>query len=152
MNKTGVLSPVLLGLLSFICVSCVELTSAPFSLAPTATPPRTTAIALKIVGDKPVLTRGAHGQWDSVDVLNPSVIRRGEKLYNYYSGYDGSIWRTGLAISSDGIAWEKHEANPILSPTPEDWDVSYISANGSAIEWKEKVLYFYQGVDKAGRT
>src|SRR5262249_39327385 len=40
----------------------------------------------------PVLGRGTPGEWDSGDALNPSVIRNGE-LYNFYSGFDGKVWR-----------------------------------------------------------
>ncbi|MGT2491535.1 glycoside hydrolase family 130 protein [Cupriavidus basilensis] len=127
--------------------------SAPFSLAPATNLPSPVTIKMDVVGNKPVLQRGAcRGQWDSVDLLNPSVIRFKGKLYNYYSGYDGRTWHTGLATSIDGMTWEKYAANPILSPHSKDWDVSYISANGSAIAWKGKILYFYQGVDRRGRT
>ena len=48
---------------------------------------------------------GAPGEWDAVDVLNPSVLRQGDAYYNFYSGYDGQTWHTGLAVSPDGIAW-----------------------------------------------
>ncbi|HEV8042276.1 MAG TPA: hypothetical protein VGP62_25590, partial [Bryobacteraceae bacterium] len=56
---------------------------------------------------EPVLTRGAPGEWDGVDVLNPSVIRQGDAYYNFYSGFDGKTWHTGLAVSADGVAWHK---------------------------------------------
>ncbi len=32
----------------------------------------------------------------------------------WYSGYDGTFNRIGYATSPDGIAWIKHEGNPIL--------------------------------------
>ena len=80
---------------------------------------------------EPVLTRGGAGDWDSVDVLNPSVIRQGEAYYNLYSGFDGKAWHTGLAVSVDGIAWRKE--GKLLSPDPETWEGDYIAANGSAI-------------------
>ena len=47
------------------------------------------------------------GDWDSVDVLNPSVVRRDGIYYNFYSGFDGKTWHTGLATSADGIALAK---------------------------------------------
>src|SRR2546426_993857 len=47
----------------------------------------------------PVLTRGPAGTWDSVDVLNPSVVEWNGRFYNLYSGFDGRTWRTGLAVS-----------------------------------------------------
>src|SRR5579872_1343239 len=56
---------------------------------------------------EPVLTRGTPGEWDAVDVLNPSVIHQGDAYYNLYSGYDGKTWHTGLAVSADGMSWHK---------------------------------------------
>ena len=51
----------------------------------------------------PVLERG---DWDSHDVLNPSVVAF-NGLLNFYSGFDGRSWRTGAAASSDGLHWQK---------------------------------------------
>jgi len=102
------------------------------------------------VNPEPVLKRGAPGTWDSVDVLNPSVVRFRGKLANYYSGYDGSVWRTGLALSQDGLLWEKSAQNPLLAPGNEGWDRSFISANGSAIINKDRVYYYFQGLDSNG--
>src|SRR6202035_5317424 len=65
----------------------------------------------------PVLTHGAPGDWDSHDALNPSIVRRGAVYYNFYSGFDGKNWRTGLATSADGFEWKKE--GPLLSPDPQ---------------------------------
>ena len=81
---------------------------------------------------EPVLQRGARGDWDAVDVLNPSVLQRGGKYFNFYSGYDGKTWHTGLATSGDGIAW--HKEGQILSS----------ALNGSAIDSSSEILYYYQ--------
>ena len=79
---------------------------------------------------EPVLSRG---DWDSGDVLNPSVVRFGDEYRNYYSGYDGKTWNTGLATSSDGIHWTKR--GKILGPD---------AGNGSALVFGGEVLYWYQ--------
>ena len=79
---------------------------------------------------EPILSRG---DWDSGDVLNPSVVRFGDEYRNYYSGYDGKTWNTGLATSSDGIHWTKR--GKILGPD---------AGNGSALMFGRKVLYWYQ--------
>jgi len=91
---------------------------------------------------EPVLTRGGAGDWDSVDVLNPSVIRQGDAYYNLYSGFDGKTWRTGLAVSADGITWRKE--GKILSTDPGTWEGDAIAANGSAIADESDILYYYQ--------
>jgi predicted GH43/DUF377 family glycosyl hydrolase len=93
----------------------------------------------------PVLTRGAPGDWDAVDVLNPSVIRQGDAYYNLYSGFDGKTWHTGLAVSADGIAWRKE--GKILSPGPGGWEGDTIAANGSVIADLSQILYYYQAGD-----
>lgn len=90
----------------------------------------------------PVMPRGGTGDWDAVDVLNPSVIRQGDAYYNFYSGFDGKAWHTGLAVSPDGIAW--HKEGRILSPESGTWEGNLIAANGSAIVDESGILYYYQ--------
>jgi len=94
---------------------------------------------------EPVLSRGAQGDWDAVDVLNPSVIRQGDAYYNLFSGYDGKTWHTGLAVSGDGVTWSKE--GKILSPEPATWEAGAIAANGSAITDNGGILYYYQAGD-----
>jgi predicted GH43/DUF377 family glycosyl hydrolase len=95
----------------------------------------------------PVIFRGGPGNWDSVDALNPSVVKQPNGvLTNLYSGYDGKAWHTGLAYSVDGIHWT--ERRSILSPDPGSWEGDYIASNGSALLAEDKYLYWYQG----GRT
>ncbi|MBZ5610315.1 MAG: hypothetical protein LAP38_18790 [Acidobacteriia bacterium] len=90
----------------------------------------------------PVLTRGSAGEWDAVDVLNPSVIRQGDAYYNLYSGYDGKTWSTGLAVSGDGITW--HKEGKLISPDRATWEGDAIAANGSALADGSGILYYYQ--------
>lgn len=90
----------------------------------------------------PVIARGAAGEWDSIDVLNPSVVRYQSSYYNLYSGFDGKTWHTGLATSTDGISWIKQ--GKVLSPGPAGWEGNYIAANGSALVVQKGILYWYQ--------
>ena len=90
----------------------------------------------------PVLSPGAPGEWDGVDVLNPSVIKREGLYYNLYSGFDGKTWHTGLAQSTDGVSWTK--LGKVLSPAPASWEGDYIAANGSALVLGGGFLYWYQ--------
>jgi predicted GH43/DUF377 family glycosyl hydrolase len=82
------------------------------------------------------------GDWDSADVLNPSVVRKDNTYYNLYSGFDGKTWHTGLAISDDGVHWRKQ--GRIVSPGPASWEGDYIAANGSALWNGSEFLYWYQ--------
>ncbi|MEJ7606009.1 MAG: hypothetical protein WKF37_07020 [Bryobacteraceae bacterium] len=91
----------------------------------------------------PLLQPGSAGDWDDVDVLNPSIVHFKGMLWNLYSGYDGSAWHTGTAISTDGQHWQKKEK--ILSPDASTWEGDYIAANGTALEWNGRLHYWYQG-------
>lgn len=89
---------------------------------------------------EPVLGRGAPGAFDSVDALNPSIVRRGDTWFNFYSGFDGKTWHTGLALSGDGVTWQKH--GTVISPS--GWEGRYIAANGSALWYRGEFYYWYQ--------
>ena len=91
---------------------------------------------------EPVLQHGSPGEWDSSDALNPSVIKQGEAYYNFYSGFDGKTWHTGLAVSADGAAWRKE--GKLLSPDPHSWEGDYWAANGSVLADANQMLYYYQ--------
>jgi predicted GH43/DUF377 family glycosyl hydrolase len=93
----------------------------------------------------PVLSRG--DGWESGDVLNPSVFRDSSGLVNYYSGFDGHTWHTGRAISPDGVHWQKQ--GKLLSPNPSTWESSYIAANGAALSFQGRVLYWYTAGPRA---
>lgn len=96
---------------------------------------------------EPVIGRGS--AWDSRDALGPSVLRLG-RLFNFYSGYDGGAWRTGLATSNDGIEWAPQGA--VFAPDPRGWESGYIAANGSALVYQNEFWYWYvAGPRNAGR-
>ncbi len=92
--------------------------------------------------DTPVLPHGEAGAWDSHDALNPSVVRRSGVYYNFYSGFDGSTWRTILATSGDGLSWKKEGV--VLSPDSAAGEGDYIAANGDALFDQGRFWYWYQ--------
>lgn len=89
----------------------------------------------------PVLGRGAGGEFDSVDALNPSIVEVSGKLWNFYSGWDGSTWQTGVATSADGLHW--HRRGRLWSPDPHTWEGSYIAANGTTL-YQGEFRHWYQ--------
>jgi predicted GH43/DUF377 family glycosyl hydrolase len=93
--------------------------------------------------DAPVLERGPVGSFDSVDALNPSVAYVNGSYWNLYSGYDGRMWHTALAVSSDGLIWAKK--GKVLSPDPSTWEGDYIAANGAVLHDGGGFSYWYQG-------
>lgn len=110
------------------------------------------SIAVTSIPANPVMLNGSSGAWDSIDVMNPSVFQYDGQLVDFYSGWNGSIWQTGVALSSDGGATWTKEANPILTPGNDGWSTQYIAANGSTILFNGQVLTFYQGDSAVGVT
>ena len=92
----------------------------------------------------PTIERGPSGEWDAVDLLNPSLVRYGGRYLNLYSGFDGNTWHTGLAVSEDGERWSKK--GRVLSP--EGWEGDYIAANGAAVISNSEIFYWYQAGPK----
>ena len=115
---------------------------ADFSLPPLH-PSGVTAPFTWHASTEPVLTRGQSGEWDSVDVLNPSVVLFHGTYWNFYSGFDGRTWHTGAATSMDGMHWEKR--GRVISPS--GWEGSYIAANGTALAEGDGFYYWYQAGD-----
>ncbi len=97
---------------------------------------------------EPVLGRGPEA-WDSGDVLNPSVVRFHGAYSNLYSGFDGKVWSTGAASSSDGVAWKK--LGQVLSA--EGWESpgpAGQGSNGSALVENGAIWYWYVAGDPPG--
>ena len=69
------------------------------------------------VNDEPVLEHGMNAEFDENSALAGSVIRSDTLYEMWYSGFRGigqgsSI---GVAVSEDGIKWEKYEGNPVMN-------------------------------------
>jgi predicted GH43/DUF377 family glycosyl hydrolase len=74
------------------------------------------------------------------------VVFADRTYYNFYSGFDGQTWHTGLATSADGVTWRKE--GQVLSPDPSTWEGEYIAANGSALRVGTEFLYWYHAGPK----
>jgi hypothetical protein len=71
----------------------------------------------------PVLDVGAEGEWDSLNVEYPAVVKEGPDSFKmWYAGEGPGGWRVGHATSSDGITWTKHPGNPVVDVGEEDWN------------------------------
>jgi predicted GH43/DUF377 family glycosyl hydrolase len=70
----------------------------------------------------PVLKRGSGTEWDRNTIGAPCVLINDNKYRMYYSARNG----IGLALSNDGISWEKHPDNPIMG-ADEAWGLHMIT-------------------------
>ena len=51
----------------------------------------------------------------------------------------------GLAVSDDGISWEKCEDNPLIQPGPDEWDSIYSSCSSVVRTPEGKWRLYYAG-------
>jgi hypothetical protein len=101
----------------------------------------------------PVIDRGPEGGWDHLAVDNPFVLVDGDRYLCFYEAQDkpfdrGGREQIGLAVSSDGVHWEKKSAgNPIFGVGPEGaWD-SHIAKLPTVFERQGTYYLFYSGKD-----
>ena len=98
----------------------------------------------------PVLTPGASGQWDHV-VFGPRVLFIDNNYYMFYTGetvgYQSD--KIGFATSTDGLVWTKYPDNPVLKPTPGQWDDSRVIL-GSVLLDADTLKMYYCGMPAGG--
>lgn len=86
-----------------------------------------------------VLGLGAAGTFDDAHVWSCSVMKDGNTWTLWYAGYDGTNWRIGRATSTDGLAWTRDAANPVLNtPVVSHYDFNPAAAPASRI-WSPSV-------------
>lgn len=56
-----------------------------------------------------VLTVGSEGEWDSLQITSPSVVKTDDGYFMYYSAIYEGTWAIGMATSEDGITWTKYD-------------------------------------------
>ena len=109
------------------------------------------AASLKKYAGNPVLVPGRPGTWDEKGCGCFSVAEINDRLHLYYmaSGTRNS-WRIGLAISDDGIRWQRSPANPVLSVGQTGrWDYRAVSMP-SVLNDAGQLLMIYSGAGRGG--
>lgn len=107
----------------------------------------------KRYGSNPVLVVGANTTWDDFWVGMHSIWKEGSIYYGYYTGQGGdSVYRTGLATSSDGVTWNKDVSwtNPII-PLGSAGDFDDACASGPVV-WKEGTTWYMLYAGKKAST
>jgi beta-1,2-mannobiose phosphorylase / 1,2-beta-oligomannan phosphorylase len=69
------------------------------------------------VQDEPVLGPGEPGSWEADRVAGAHVFREGDWLYAAYIGFANGFedCAIGIARSRDGVNWERHANNPVVT-------------------------------------
>jgi predicted GH43/DUF377 family glycosyl hydrolase len=112
------------------------------------------------IDPEPMLSPGAAGAWDDVQVSGPNVLKTENGYIMYYDGHgDETTSMIGMATSSDGVHWTKYndpsttdlsftESDPVLTvsstgwdstrvidpnvvQTPEGWSMIYLATTGT---------------------
>jgi len=106
----------------------------------------------------PVFSPDAASNWESAAVYAPQVHKLGDRLVMIYTGlvfgeatYDFAHSSNGIAVSQDGIDWQRLQDEPIFSEMPGAWD----STGAFTLDWTvadEKLLMIYASGGKVGVT
>ncbi|WP_308198903.1 hypothetical protein [Chitinophaga sedimenti] len=74
--------------------------------------------------DKPILYPQL--DWEGACIEGASVIQRGNRLFMFYAGaYNNAPQQIGLAVSKDGVTWERVSQVPFVpNGKPGEWNSS----------------------------
>ncbi|UYQ94180.1 family 43 glycosylhydrolase [Chitinophaga horti] len=92
--------------------------------------------------------------WEGECIEGASIIERGNRLFMFYAGaYNNAPQQIGLAVSEDGINWQRLSQQPFLpNGKPGEWNSSE-SGHPHIFDDKDGRTYlFYQGNNDKGRT
>ena len=100
----------------------------------------------------PVLDVGLPNSWDQTEITGPHVLKTDGEYMMWYRGRSGGKLQIGLALSTDGLNWEKDSGNPVMARNAGQWDeyvgspyvlysnglfeMWYMGISGSLSKWK----------------
>jgi len=102
--------------------------------------------------EKPVLEPEL--PWETKCIEAPSVLRHNDRFFMFYAGgYNNDPQQIGVAVSSDGIAWERLSDRPLLPNGPEGaWNHSESGHPGVFQDDNGETWLFFQGNNDKGKT
>ena len=94
----------------------------------------------------PVFVANEANEWEQYKVTACQVIKRKDDYLMFYIGFrDIDFAQIGMAKSKDGISgWERYFGNPIIYPTPGEWDAD-ACYKPYAIEEEGRWMLWYNG-------
>ena len=92
--------------------------------------------------------------WEQDCIEAPSVVVRGKQLVMFYAGaYNNAPQQIGVALSRDGIQWNRLSQQPFLPVgKPGSWNSSESGHPGVFVDDDGKTYLFFQGNDDKGKT
>lgn len=92
----------------------------------------------------PIFRADPKSLWEQHKVTACQIIRRGDWHIMFYIGFrDENHAQIGIARSRDGIThWERHPANPIISPGAGKWDADACYKPFAIFDGKQWLLWF----------
>lgn len=98
---------------------------------------------------EPILPLGEAGEFDERHHAGPVELRIGGRHYLFHLGGSERGWKLGLAVSDDGVHWNKSAANPILDAGGrEAWDGGSIM--GHEVIWKDGRFHVWYAAHASG--
>lgn len=94
-----------------------------------------------------ILLPGPEGSWDDAALWTGSAVEKEGKCYLFYTGLcksekNGSIQRTGLAISEDFITWNKHPGNPVLEADTRWYEARDGDVHNDWVSWRDPFVFY----------
>lgn len=104
------------------------------------------------IGDGPILSPVL--PWEKTCIEAPSITIRNGKMYMFYAGaFGNSPQQVGVAVSEDGLNWERLFKEPFLANGgPGDWNESESGHPHIFTDNDGKTYLFYQGNSDKGQT
>jgi hypothetical protein len=103
-------------------------------------------------GDGPLLAPEL--PWETACIEAPSVLKRKDRYFMFYAGgYNNDPQQIGVAVSADGLAWERLSDVPLLPHGAEGaWNRSESGHPGVFVDDDGETWLFFQGNDDKGKT
>ncbi len=92
--------------------------------------------------------------WERTCIEAPSIIIKDNKMYMFYAGaFGNSPQQVGVAVSEDGVNWERIFDEPFMPSGGEgDWNESESGHPHIFLDDDGKSYLFYQGNNDMGKT
>jgi predicted GH43/DUF377 family glycosyl hydrolase len=92
----------------------------------------------------PIFQPDPNSTWEKDRVTACQVLKQGEWHVMFYIGFrDRDHAQIGLARSRDGITgWQRHPANPIISPSKGQWDADAVYKPFAIFDGKRWLLWY----------